>query len=97
MAGEQRTAAATLDLGHGRIAQRELQTSTVLAGYSDWPERAHVFRLESQVILKKTGEVRAEVVTGVTSLAPERADAVRVLAFVRSHGSIENRSHWSWM
>ena len=28
MAGEQRTAAETIDLGHGRIAQRRLQTST---------------------------------------------------------------------
>jgi predicted transposase YbfD/YdcC len=37
IAGEQRTAAATLDLGHGRIEQRRLQTSDVLVGYSDWP------------------------------------------------------------
>ena len=35
IAGERRTAAATLDLGHGRIEQRRLQTSDVLAGYSD--------------------------------------------------------------
>jgi hypothetical protein len=32
MAGERRTAAATVDLGHGRIEQRWLQTSNVLAG-----------------------------------------------------------------
>jgi len=37
IAGERRTATATLDLGHGRIEQRGLQTSDVLAGYSDWP------------------------------------------------------------
>jgi hypothetical protein len=77
LAGERRTAAATLDLGHGRIVQRWLQTSNVLAGYSDWPELAHVFRLERQVMIKKTGAVRVEVVAGVTSLAPERADAAR--------------------
>jgi predicted transposase YbfD/YdcC len=94
MAGEQRTAAATVDLGHGRIEQRWLQTSTILAGYSDWPGLAQVFRLERHVILKKTGEVREEVVAGVTSLAPERADAARLLALVRGHWSIENRSHW---
>src|SRR5215475_14154454 len=94
VAGERRTAAASLDLGYGRIEQRGLQTSNVLAGYSDWPGLAQVFRLERQVIVKKTGEVREEVVAGVTSLAPERADAVRLLALVRGHWSIENRSHW---
>lgn len=94
IAGEQRTAADTLDLGHGRIEQRGLQTSNVLAGYSDWPGLAQAFRLERQVILKKTGEVRTEVVVGVTSLTPERADAARLLALVRSHWQIENQSHW---
>lgn len=94
VAGEQRTAAATLDLGHGRIEQRGLQTSDVLAGYSDWPGLAQVFRLERQVIIKKTGEVREEVVAGVSSLPPERADAARLLVLVRGHWTIENRSHW---
>jgi predicted transposase YbfD/YdcC len=94
IAGEQRTAAATVDLGPGRIEQRGLQTSNVLVGYSDWPGLAQVFRLERQVILKKTGEVRTEVVAGVTSLTPERADAGRLLALVRSHWQIENQSHW---
>lgn len=93
-AGEQRTAAATLGLGHGRIEQRRLQTSNVLAGYSDWPGLAQVFQLERQVIIKKTGEVREEVVAGVTSLAPERADAARLLALVRGQWHMENQSHW---
>ena len=94
IAGERRTAAETLDLGHGRIEQRGLQTSNVLRGYSDWPGLAQVFQLERQVIIKNTGEVREEVVVGVSSLTPERADAARLLAVVRGHWSIENRSHW---
>ena len=94
MPGERRTAAETLDLGHGRIAQRWRRTSDVLMGYSDWPGLAQVLRLERQVIIKKTGEVREEVVAGVTSLAPERADATRLLALVRGHWHIENQSHW---
>jgi hypothetical protein len=53
---EQRTAAATLDLGHGRIEQRRLQTSNVLARYSDGPGLAQVFHLERQVIIKKLGK-----------------------------------------
>jgi len=55
---------------------------------------AQVFQLERQVILKKTGEVREEVVAGVTSLVPERADAARQLALVRGQWQIENQSHW---
>jgi predicted transposase YbfD/YdcC len=94
MPGERRTAAETLDLGHGRIEQRWLQTSNVLMGYSAWPGLAQVFRLERQVSIKKTGEVREEVVAGVTSLVPERADAAQLLALVRGHWHIENHSHW---
>ena len=94
IAGEQRTAADTLDLGHGRIEPRPLQTSTVLVGYSHGPGLAQVFQVERQSMTKKTGEVRAEVVTGVTSLPPERADAGRLLALVRGHWRIENQSHW---
>jgi hypothetical protein len=94
MPGERRTAAETLDLGHGRIEQRGLRTSDVLMGYSDWPGLAHVFRLERQVIIKKTGEVREAVVAGITSLAPERADAARLLALVRGQWQSEHPSHW---
>jgi hypothetical protein len=90
IAGEQRPAAAPLALGPGRIEQRRLQTSNVLAGYSDWPGLAHVFHLERQVISTKTGEVREDVVAGVTSLAPERADAARLLTLVRGQWQIES-------
>jgi predicted transposase YbfD/YdcC len=94
IAEETRTVAKTVDGGHGRIEERRLETSDVLVGYSDWPGLAQVFQLERQVISKKTGEVREEVVCGVTSLAPERADATRLLALVRGHWHIENKSHW---
>jgi predicted transposase YbfD/YdcC len=94
LATETRMVAQTVDGGHGRIEQRRLQTSDVLVGYSDWPGLAQVFHLERQVGSKKTGEVREEVVVGVTSLAPQRADAARLLAVVRGHGHIENTSHW---
>jgi predicted transposase YbfD/YdcC len=94
IAGEQRTMAETLDLGHGRIEQRRLHTSTVLVGYSDWPGLAQVFQVERQILSKKTGEVRDESVAGVTSLTRERADAGRLLALVRGHWQVENQSHW---
>jgi hypothetical protein len=34
------------------------------------------------------------VVAGVTSLAPERADAARLLVLVHGQWHIENQSHW---
>jgi predicted transposase YbfD/YdcC len=91
---EHRENAATHDLGHGRIEHRRLTTSNVLVGYSDWPGLAQVFRLERQVIRKKTGEVREETVYGVSSLPPNVASAARLLAYARGHWTIENRSHW---
>jgi len=94
IAGETRTVAETVDGGHGRIEQRRMQTSDVLVGYSDWPGLGQVFHLARQVVTKKTGEVRSEVVAGVTSLAPARADAAHLLTLVRGHWCIENQSHW---
>jgi hypothetical protein len=94
VAGETRTVAETVDAGHGRIEQRRLQTSDVLVGHSDWPGGAQVFQVERHVILKKTGEVREEVVAGITSLPPAGADAPRLLALIRGQWLIENQSHW---
>ena len=84
IAGERRTAAATLDFGHGRIEKCGLQTSTVLMGYSDWPGLAQVFHLERQVIIKNTGEVREEVVAGLCPCA--HPSHYRVVAAVRFVG-----------
>jgi predicted transposase YbfD/YdcC len=70
--GETRSVATTADYGHGRIEQRRLQASDVLVGYGAWPGLGQVFQLERQVISKKTGEVRDDMVEGVTSLARHR-------------------------
>jgi predicted transposase YbfD/YdcC len=84
----------TVEAGHGRIESRNLTTSTALVGYSDWPALAQVFEVGRQVIDKKTGKERVEIVYGVTSLPPDRASAQRLLELVRGHWAIENRSHW---
>ncbi len=86
--------AATLDLGHGRIERRRITTSSALCGYSDWAGLRQVFEIERVVTIKKSGEQRAEIVYGVTSLARERASAAQLLELVRHHWHIENRSHW---
>ena len=83
-----------MDIGHGRIEQRNITTSEALVGYSDWPGLAQVFELGRYVITQKTTEERVEVVYGVTSLSPERGTPERLLALVRSHWQIENQLHW---
>ena len=94
IAGEQRLVAAILDLGYGRIEPWRLQTPTVLIGYRDGPGLAHVSQGERQILITKTREGRDEVVAGVTSLAPEHADAGRLLALVRRHWPSANQTHW---
>jgi hypothetical protein len=91
--GACRTAADTLDLGHGRMEPRGLQTRPGLAGSRQWPGLAHVLQLERQGIIHKPGAGREAVVAGVTSLAPARADAARWLALVRGQGHMEPLSH----
>lgn len=92
--GDRQETARTIDIGHGRIEQRHITTSEALVGYSDWPGLAQVFELGRHVIIQNTGEERVEVVYGVTSLRPERATPGHLLALVRGHWQIENKSHW---
>ena len=84
----------TVDMGHGRIEQRRLTTSTALRGYSDWPGLQQVCQIERRVLFKRTGQQREEVIYGVTSLAAERATPARLLSCARAHWHIENKSHW---
>jgi predicted transposase YbfD/YdcC len=93
-AGDRQESARTVELGHGRIEQRNITTREALVGYSDWPGLAQVFEVGRHIILQKTGQERTEVVYGVTSLPPERATPERLLELVRGHGQSENKSHW---
>jgi predicted transposase YbfD/YdcC len=93
-AGDRQESARTVDIGHGRIEQRNITTSEALVGYSNWPGLAQVFEIGRYVMTQKTGKERIEVVYGVTSLRPERVTPGQLLAFVRGHWHIENKSHW---
>jgi predicted transposase YbfD/YdcC len=88
------TRAQTVESGHGRIERRQLTSSTALADYLSWPGLQQVFRTERTITIKKTGQVRREVVYGITSLTPQRAPAARLLRLIRQHWHIENKSHW---
>jgi hypothetical protein len=93
-AGDRQESVRTVAVGHGRIATRTLTTRAALGGDSDGPGLAHVCAVGRQVITKKTGAERVEVVYGVTSLNPERATPGRVLALGRGHWAIAHKSHW---
>jgi predicted transposase YbfD/YdcC len=86
--------AETLDSGHGRVERRRLVASTALLAFTDWPGLQQVYRIERTRRRKRTGAGRTEVGYGITSLAPARADAARLLGYTRWHWHIENRSHW---
>lgn len=84
----------TTDKQHGRLEQRCLTSSGLLNDYSDWPSLAQVFRLERRVVQRRSGEVRREVIYGITSLSRQQATAQRLLLLSRQHWHIENRSHY---
>ncbi len=92
--GDRQETARTVDIGHGRIEQRNITTSEALVGYSNWPGLAQVFELGRHVMDQKTGKERVEVVYGVTSLSPQRVTPARLLELVRGQWQIENKSHW---
>ncbi len=86
--------ARTVDKGHGRLEIRELVATTELNDFlaKQWVGVAQVFRLTRTV--QEGEQTHIEVVYGITSLAPEKASAERLLHLVREHWAIENRLHW---
>jgi len=91
---DQLSVSETLDIGHGRIEHRRLTASSELADYSDWPGLQQIFQLKRTFTHKKTGEQMNEIVYGITSLKKESANPNCLLAYVRQHWHIENKSHW---
>jgi predicted transposase YbfD/YdcC len=86
------TTATTIEKGHGRLEQRVLTASSMLADYQDWPYLAQVVKVERTrtTKLKETHEVAY----GITSLPAADADAARLLALGRGHWRIENGLHY---
>jgi predicted transposase YbfD/YdcC len=80
--------------GHGRMEVRQLRVSSQLNDYlaSTWPGVQQVFRLERRVL--RNGKLTTEWVYGMTSLPASLLPPDQLLALVRRHWQIENRSHW---
>ena len=88
--------AETWDKGHGRIEHRHITCSPDLNDWfgKQWEGIEQVFCLERTSRIVKTGEIRHEIVYGLSSLSLSEAPASRMLHLVREHWRIENVLHW---
>jgi len=86
------TSARTVDARNGRIEERKVTVSSLLAEYSEWPYLAQVFKLERHVSVVGKPDT-TEVHYGITSMPASVADAARILEVVRAHWGIENGLH----
>jgi predicted transposase YbfD/YdcC len=88
--------AETWDKGHGRLEHRRITCSPDLNEwfYKQWQGIEQVFRLERTTTILKTGEVRRQVVYGLSNLPLRQAGPERILELARRHWRIENRLHW---
>ena len=86
--------ARSVDKAHGRIEERIITVTSVLKTYVRFPHVEQVYRVERHTTKVASGEVRHEVVYGITSLPAAVADAARLLHIVREHWGIENGLHY---
>lgn len=84
--------ATEVDKGHGRLEKRTLRTTSILTLHQLWPGLAQGFEITRERTEK--GQTTVEVVYGISSLKPEKAQARRLSEIVRSHWLIENRLHY---
>lgn len=87
------TLAQTIEYVHGRIEERRLTASSLLADYSDWPYLAHIFKLEYRTLELCAGKVTTAVRYGVTSAPQQVLDAGGLLMATRGHWGIETGLH----
>ena len=69
--------------------------SSLLNDYLDWPHVAQVFRVERIVWHPQYGGKTRELVYGLTSLPPARANPHKLLSLLREYWGIENGLHYT--
>jgi len=84
----------TTDKGHGRLERRAIWVSTGAAAGVDFPYVEQVARIERVRVRLKDNTEQRETVFCITSLAPGKADATRLLKLNRDHWAIENCLHY---
>jgi predicted transposase YbfD/YdcC len=86
--------AQSISKGHGRLEKRTLTVSSQLKDFLDWPYLEQVFKLERRSASLRTGEIREQIVYGLTSLAREEITPDRLLHMTRFYWGIENGLHY---
>jgi len=89
--------ATKINLGHGRLEKRTIQTSAMLNDYLDWPGVGQVYRLERKFSWIRQGKVyktSCEIEFGITSLSTNQASPSKVLQARRQHWLIETGLHY---
>jgi len=82
-----------VQLQHGRAEQRAIWTTTALNDHAAFPHIGQACLVERRVTFKNTGRQTVELAWGVTSHAPETANAERLLALNRGHWAAEAVHH----
>jgi predicted transposase YbfD/YdcC len=89
--------ASKVNLGHGRLEKRSIQTSAMLNDYLDWPSLGQVYRLERKFSWVRQGKVyktSQEIEFGITSLPRDQASPAKVLQVRRQHWRVETSLHY---
>ena len=81
-----------MEKGHGRIEWRGLKVIPITPQQMGFPYVAQLARLD-RIRELSNGRQEVETVWLITSLAPEQADAERLLELARQYWSIENGTH----
>jgi len=84
-----------VDCGHGRIETRECfaySNLEMIEGVDQWEGLKTIFRIDSQRVIKSTGETSRQTRYYISSL---KARAKQFNSWTRSHWAIENNLHWT--
>ena len=84
------TSASPPPFEHGRIESRAIWTTARLNGYLTFPHVGQAFLVERTATAKKSGKTSVEYALGITSHAPDSADARRLLELNRGHWKVES-------
>ena len=79
----------------GNLLRYHLYRSSEIAGYLKWGHLEQVWRIEKEIVKRKSGEVKRENHYAITNVSKGRFKAKQVLTVVRRHWAIENNCNWS--
>lgn len=83
-----------MEKSHGRIEERLVTASSILAEYHDWPYVQQVFRITRRVWNDKTEEWDEAERYGITSVPADVASTERLGKIARQEGGIEHGLHY---